>query len=773
MSASAVMSQSRRTQFPAWVVVLILSALTIVTFSVLLIMGTLKILPEPPYEPEDSFVLYGLTAFNFVAFVIFAFILARLLIRLHQERRARRLGSRLKARLVRYFIVISILPLISLGFFSYLFINVTIDKWFGAPYQSVLHESQYIYDQYVQDDARDLRQMTQLLCTWFEDRRAWKASSTSISSPSWITQNPKLVLGQIVNEAGQVMVFYRSDSADLSALRSAVGQWRAELLAGRPFTRTMPGQQEKDFLLINGVPFKTHRGGILTVYRPLPELAERAANIARQHDRYEVLHRHQGKIRRTTFQVLGLITFLLLFAATWTASHLAKGITLPVQALAEATRKVARGDFDHSVDCPAEDELDLLVRSFNRMMGQLKESRQQLEATAECLRQTNLTLEERRRYIETVLESLSTGIISVDAGYRLTTINRAAIHMLQLQPTPPQSVTIAESLTPVLGEDNTQRILRLLRRAARTGFATEDLELNTLATVSHLVVSASALRDEQGCLQGLVIMLEDVTELVRAQRQAVWSEVARRLAHEIKNPLTPIQLSAERIARNLKRQAPALDEKSQQIIDECVRTIVGEVHTLQRMVNEFARFARLPQARLEEASLNQIVEAALKLYEDRLNGVILESCLADDLPRLLLDAEQIKRVLVNLIDNALEAVRPIDGERRITVQTHYLRQHEMAQLVVSDTGVGIDPQDYPRLFTPYFSKRAHGTGLGLAIVSRIVAEHHGKVYARPNRPRGTQFIVELPLVSSTAAQGASTLDVGRQRANHATFSPHR
>jgi len=763
------MAQARRTQFPAWVVILVLSALIIITFSVLLTMGTLKLMPEPPYAPEDPFLLYVLTAFNFVAFAVFSFILARLLIRLRQERRARRLGSRLKSRLVRHFIVISILPLIFLGLFSYLFINVTIDKWFGDPYQNVLHDSQYIYDQYVEDEIHDLQQMTSTLRVLLEDSQHGQAMNTRIPLPLAVTDNPKLMLFQVVGGSGQILSTHQASATDVPGdLESTLSEARSEVSAGRPFTRRLAGQNEKAFMLVTAVPFQTHAGGILTAYRPLPALAERAANITEQHKRYETLHRNQGRIRRTTFQILGLITFLLLFAATWTAVHLAKGITLPIQALAEATQKVAQGDFSQTVECLAEDELAILVRSFNRMTAQLKENREQLEASAERLRETNLTLEERRRYIETVLESLSTGIISIDSENRITTINRAAIRILHLKDTPSDQATIGESLAPVVGQENCKTIIKLIRKATRTNFATEDIELESLAGASHLVVSASALRDEQARLQGLVIMIEDITELVRAQRQTVWSEVARRMAHEIKNPLTPIQLSAERIAKNLEGYEPALDERSQHMIKECTATIVSEVHTLQRMVNEFARFARLPQATLEEASLNQIVAATVRLYEDRLNGVIIESTLAEDLPPLRLDTEQIKRALVNLIDNALEAVQQVGGEQRITVETHYLRQQELASLVVSDTGIGIDPKDYPRLFTPYFSKRAHGTGLGLAIVNRIVAEHHGKVRVNPNHPRGARFMIELPVVHhepSAFSRQPSAVDSGQQTVN--------
>ncbi|MBI3949142.1 MAG: HAMP domain-containing protein [Acidobacteria bacterium] len=740
------MTQTRRAQFPAWMVVLVLSALSIITFSVLLIMGTLKLVPEPPYAPEDPFILYVLTAFNFVAFAVFSFILARQLIRLRQERRARRLGSRLKSRLIRHFIIISILPLVFLGLFSYLFINVTIDKWFGEPYQNVLRDSGYIFDQYMKDEISDSRQMTQTLRASLEDAQDPAAMAARIAGT---TDNPKLLLLQIVDGSGNVVLSRPMSEVDLpEATTFLLSKAQAGVLTGKSFTEQIPGQQDKFFFVVSAAPFKTRQGGIITLYQPLPALAERAANIAREHERYERLYRKQGQIRRTTFQVLGLITFLLLFAATWTAMHLAKGITLPIQALAEATRKVALGDFSQTIDCLAEDELALLVKSFNRMIAQLKESREQLEQTAERLRETNLTLEERRRYIETVLESLSTGIISVDAEHRITTINRAAMRILHLAEIPPDQATIVRSLAPVLRNENVKTLERMIQKTRRTSFAAEDIELESPTGVSHLVLSASALRDEEGRLQGLVVMIEDITELVRAQRQAVWSEVARRMAHEIKNPLTPIQLSAERIARNLERSGPLLDQRYKQMIDECTFTIVNEVRTLQRMVDEFARFARLPRAVMEETSLNQVVTATVRLYEDRLNGVVIESRLADDLPPVKLDAEQIKRALVNLIDNAIEAVQSVEGEQRITVETQYLRQQELAQIVVSDTGIGIDPKDYPKLFTPYFSKRAHGTGLGLAIVNRIVAEHRGTVRVKPNHPRGSRFIIELPVSHS-------------------------
>lgn len=745
------MTERRSTQFPAWVVILILSALLIITFSVLVMMGTLKLIPEPPYSPEDPFVLYALTAFNFVAFFIFSFILARLLLRLWRERRAHRLGSRLKSRLVRYFLVISILPLVALGLFSYLFINVTIDKWFGQHHQAVLRDAELMYRDYVEDEIRDVRQLTAAMRTALEAPDGDREGTSSL--PPEITQSPEVLLLEVIGKSGQsISSLVERETSTISRLTPMLDRAREAISAGRTLTEQVTGTG-KDIFLVAAVPFRTRQGGLLAVYRSIPDLAERAAHIAYQHELYESLYRKQGKIRRTTFQVLAVITFLLLFAATWTAMHLSKGITQPIQALAEATQKVAGGDFDQRVACVAEDELAILVDSFNRMTAQLKENREQLEASARRLRETNRRLEERRRYIETVLESLSTGIISIDSEHRMTTLNRAALRILGLSEPPPDQTSLAESLSPLLGQNNMKAIEQLIGKARRTGFATGDIELEGPKGASHLVISASALRDERDRPHGFVLMIEDITELVRAQRQAVWSEVARRMAHEIKNPLTPIQLSAERISRNLERaEVSSAPSRYKQLIRECTETIMSEVHTLQRMVNEFARFARLPRAELEDHSLNDIVLATIKLYEGRIQDILIESKLAPDLPLVKLDAEQIKRALVNLMDNALAAVQQVTGERRITIETRYHSDREIVELTVSDTGVGIDPKDYPRLFTPYFSKRVHGTGLGLTIVNHIIAEHQGRVRAEPNRPRGARFIIELPTSRDAAFQ---------------------
>jgi nitrogen fixation/metabolism regulation signal transduction histidine kinase len=382
------------------------------------------------------------------------------------------------------------------------------------------------------------------------------------------------------------------------------------------------------------------------------------------------------------------------------------------------------------------------------MTTQLEENRSRIEAGATELRDTNLALRERRNYIETVLQSLSTGVISLDENDCVTTLNASAARMFTLA----DKVEDTRMLSSLIGSEDWLVINRLLRRARRAGHATEQTQLGSGAL--PVSMTATALPDSRGPRRGVVLVIEDLSELLAAQRAAAWSEVARRMAHEIKNPLTPIQLSAERIAKSYGRAIAnggsngfRTDERPDEkrvaaVISECTETITREVAGLKAMVDEFSRFARLPAVRLEHANLNDVITHAAGLYQERLDGVSLALDLDRELPASMLDIEQIKRVFVNLIDNALEAVSSVPGDKQITIVTSHDADKTRAE--VSDTGQGIQPSDFRRLFEPYFSRRDSGTGLGLAIVQRIIMEHGGHIHAEQNHPRGAKFVIELP-----------------------------
>ncbi|MBI4467860.1 MAG: HAMP domain-containing protein [Acidobacteria bacterium] len=742
----------------AWATLLSLGALVFIAFGALLLLDIVRIGPiEDLATPGDTVSLYALSAFNFLAFSIFTFILARMILRLRRERRERQLGSHLKSRLLKYFIVISILPLVFLAMFSYLFINRTVEKWFSNPLDVVMKESDALGRQFDSIEMENLRDMTRSLALLIQHHAAGSSPLTEADLISDQMTSHELFLVRRYDHRGRLVYDrIRTGGSLPDALIPVIEPIAARAMAGSAGSAQFEIPGAMDRFDVAAEPLDDQLGVLLSVYQTPSAVLQKEQRIREQRAIYESLRQQNRQFRKTSLYTLGVITFLLLFVAAWIANRLGKEIADPIQALAGATRRVAGGDLDPTVDCWAEDELGLLVESFNQMTVQLRENRKRLEESALSLQEINRTLEERRRYTETVLESLSTGIISLDSSNCVTTINSAAARILQLKPGL-QGQELDSALRAVLSDHRLERVSKLLRTARRRGFATTDLDLPVLSGTQHLAITASSLRDERSEPRGTVITIDDISDLVRAQRSEVWSEVARRMAHEIKNPLTPIKLSAERIARNLERDQGRSAGSFELMIAECTSTIVSEVSTLQRMVDSFTRFARLPETKAVEGSLNQAVEAAVRLYDGRLEGSSIVMTLDPMLPEILIDAEQIKRAIVNLIDNGLESMRDLPGDRRILVETTYLPESETARLMVSDSGLGIRPEIRDKLFTPYFSTRERGMGLGLSIVSRIVADHGGRVRGEDNKPRGARFVIDLPAATPERRPGGTQL----------------
>ena len=721
----------------------------------------------PPDTASDTLLIYALSSLNFAAFVVFSFIFIRNLLKLRRERKERQLGSKIKTRLLVSFISLSLLPITAMALFSYLFFNRTLEKWFSSLPEEIIRKATEVERGAIINRSRSLRETATMLAVMLDEQPAAEHERVLAR----LVAGGNLAAIEILGPDGQILA--RAEAEIPAAEQAELGQALARARA--------PGGDEK---LMDGQGFDVVsvalNGGRKLVVAPLrlsgSDLTE---TLTDSRSEYNKLVAKQRKVRLLGLSTLGLMTLLLLFAATWIAIHLARGIAKPIRALAEASDEVARGNLSHRVSTIADDELALLADSFNQMTAQLEENRRRIEAGAAELRDKNLALEERRNYIETVLESLSTGVISLDESDRLTTINAAAAAMLKLETVPPAQTPLTEVVT---AEDHAV-LDRLLRRARRAGRAAEQTELGRASAQEGanipVALAATALRSSAGGGRGVVLVIEDLSELLSAQRAAAWSEVARRMAHEIKNPLTPIQLSAERISRNFKRASNGehggggnglngQQERArvERVIDECTATIAREVAGLKAMVDEFSRFARLPHARLESADFNEVVLQAVTLYEDRLDGVRLDVRLAPRLPAVMLDGEQLRRVFVNLIDNALEAVSGLEGERRITVATAHDPARGVVLAEVTDTGHGIPRSDFGRLFQPNFSTRERGTGLGLAIVQRIITDHNGRIRVSTNHPRGAKFTIELPAIEETRGRGDAAT-----RGEHDSVSP--
>lgn len=671
-----------------------------------------------PDTASDTLVLYALSTLNFVAFVVFLFIFARNLLKLRRERRERQLGSKVKTRLLVYFISISFLPITAMAVFSYLFLNRSLEKWFNPLPEEILQQAQKVRRETLESHEQTLRDNASLLV---------------------------LLLNKQTSQDRQVTLDQAVASHQLAAIE-IVGPDGTVLNSSR--SSLPPGEGVVSMPLINSETLR-----ITPQERASTDLADFISASERD---YQELVGKQRRVRLLGLSTLGLMTLILLFVSSWVAIYLARGIATPIKALAEASKEIARGNLSHRVTTIADDELALLAESFNQMTTQLNENRSRIETGAAELRDKNLALRERRNYIETVLQSLSTGVVSVDENDRVTTLNRSAARMLGLV----DRLEENPQLQGLIHIEDWLVVDRLLRRARRMRHATEQTQLESGASNGGgplpVAMTATAMRDAKGPRPGVVLVIEDLSELLAAQRAAAWSEVARRMAHEIKNPLTPIQLSAERIAKSYARAnanggsngSTAAEERIDErkvaaVIAECTETIGREVAGLKAMVDEFSRFARLPATRLEAASLNEVVNQAVGLYEGRLDDSRIDVKLDPDLPATMLDVEQIKRVFVNLIDNALDALVSVGDERVITITT--TRDVGLVRAEVADTGQGIAPNDFRRLFEPYFSRRDSGTGLGLAIVQRIIFEHGGTIRAEKNNPRGAKFVIELPV----------------------------
>lgn len=680
---------------------------------------------------SDTLLLYALSSLNFIAFVIFGFIFLRSIVKLAKERRTLQLGAKIKTRLLLYFAAVCLLPILAMAGFSYLFMNRALERWFTQIPENVVRKALEVQTEAVADQARELDETTRMLASALEREPLTDQSLKRIADTGNVT-----VVGVLAADGTRLSwIESRLNADQKQLLDETLNTIRAgevlppSLNDGRGYDAATAPMSDGRTLLI--VPSVRESGTDRAVFDD--SLIE-----------FDRLKDKQATVRQVGFLTLGVLTFLIIFASSWTAFYVARGLTVPIRALAVGADEIAKGNLSHRVDVLAEDELEILVDSFNQMSSKLEEN--------------SAALSEGRRYIETILQSLPTGVIAFDPQNRVRTINRSAIAILTIEDTNRADLTLDDLVT----EENRAVFERLISRAKRIGHAAEQTILkrqignNTDSSDSSIPVAliATALPNAGGA----VLVIEDMSELIAAQRASAWQEVARRMAHEIKNPLTPIQLSAERIAKKFGVGAPAVvsstadsinRNQTNNVIKEGTDIILREVQSLKAMVDEFSRFARLPDAILKTEQINEIIGQVRLMYLDRFADIEIEFNLSPEIPETSLDAEQIKRVLVNLIENSIESIDDRSELPRVEIKTRHDRARDLIIIDVSDNGRGIDPANFQKLFQPYFSTKGRGTGLGLAIVRRIIAEHNGKIWAAANRPAGTRFTIEIPVTGGT------------------------
>jgi len=724
--------------------VIILLSISVFFLLVILISETSFDLPFlRPDSNQDIVVFAALSALIFLLFVALTFVLMRNLLKLFAERRLGVLGSKFRTRMVAGALLLSFVPVMVMYWFAYGLMNRSIDKWFSAPVEEV---------------RSDTRAMATLLANYgMQNARAEAAAiagspeiARAFSGRGFSGVVDEFQSRQLTLQGGFVLAL-RDDN--LEASYNAPAPWtvlksRLPLADARQDRPAQFTWQNTEYTL--GVVPVGNNGSIVVAI-PLPQdFNQTVRQVEASQRRYYDLARQRRIVRRTYMGLLLLLTMIVLFVTTWLALFLSKIVTRPLSALAEATQEISRGRLDYRVDVSADDEIGDLVRSFNRMAEDLESSRRQIESSSRDLSAANAELEQRRRHMETILESIPTGVLSLDAHRIITHANQALLRMFHPESghDVPDRILLGASLADVFPVEVLEDFEPLLRRADRMGMTTSQMELSLPHTSLNVAVTVATLR-HQGEPSGYVVVFEDLSDLLKGQKQAAWREVARRVAHEIKNPLTPIALSAERIQRQLDRTAPA-DTGKISVIRSCADTIAGAVETVRRLVDEFATLARFPVANPQPAEINDVVEYALSMFAGRLEGIVVRKTLAADLPKVMADSEAMKRALANLVDNAAEALREA-VVREIEITTTLVASRDAVEITIADTGHGVTRDLKEKLFLPYFSTKKRGTGLGLAIVSRIIEDHHGSIRVEENRPVGTRFIVELPVVAETTS----------------------
>jgi len=710
-----------------------------------LLVGTANLLDVGVYAPElplaSNIAVFALLNLNLIVLLLLVLLLLRNLVKLWFERRERVIGSQFKAKLVLAFLSLSLIPSTLIFLIASNFINKSIEGWFKPqverPLDQALAVAQTYYGNLERTALRHAQQIGRVV-----DRDGLLAEDRREALAAYLVeQQDRLGLSAITvfSAQGQEIVHVKDPILGDLATREVNESQLRQGAAGQELTTVR--ELSSGDLVEAVVPIWATRGerkvaGVVVVGTHVTERLEaRVRAISQAFREYKQLKLLKIPIKGIYILLFLLMTLIVVFSFTWFALYLARGITGPIEQLAEGTREIAAGNLAYKVEAHGDDEIGVLVNSFNRMTDDLGRSKRQLEEAYLDLSDKHTELEDRRVYIETVLEAITTGVVSFDPLGRLTTINRAAARMLGVN----EASATGRLLEEVFAGPALRPIVLQVQRTRRPNAASSELavQLRRGGATLSLVASATALRGPDNEYTGAVVVLDDLTELLKAQRVAAWREVAQRIAHEIKNPLTPIQLSAQRLRRRLAR-TPG----EEQLVLEATETIIHEVDGLKRLVDEFSRFARMPVLVPRPTDVRQLVDSVASLYRESHPSLTITTRHPDDLPLLEVDPDHIKRAVLNLVDNAVAAV---GGTGHVRVETAHVAANGHARIIVADDGPGISAEDKEKLFLPYFSTKVAGMGLGLPIVHEIVSEHGGTIWIEDNQPKGSRFVIEVPV----------------------------
>jgi two-component system nitrogen regulation sensor histidine kinase NtrY len=696
---------------------------------------------EVEFPVSGNVLVFSLININIILLLLMVFLVLRNLLRLVFEQKQFALGKSLRNRLVISFISLSLIPTILLFFIALQFVSTSMDYWFNSNVEASLDESLKVAQDIYQENreravatVNNIAQHLQSIELQQHDSQSMQRllegylSSRNLDGLTLFSNQR-----QVVADAGNTNINELSlPDIPAETIRLAMSG-ETDQTTIQPVTT---GEIVRSVVAVSFADAPKNTPNILaaTIFIPQDKI-QRMTVISKGIEGYKQLVLLKNPLKTSLLVMLLIVTLLIIFSSIWFGFYIAQGLTGPIGKLAAATRSIAEGKLDFVLEKESDDEMGLLVDSFNRMTHDLRTSKMQLESVNVALQESNIELDERRQYIETILQNVPAGVISFTADGVVTSINKFAEDLLHIDKDLYLNKDFRETLLP-----NHKTILeQYLQELEESGKSTiqRPLRLNFGRETFSLLVNVTRLKDESGNHLGTVLVFDNLTQLEKAQRIAAWREVARRIAHEVKNPLTPIQLSAQR----LRKKYMASLESDKEVFDLCTQTIINQVEELKRLVSEFSSFARMPSVQKSRNNLVEMVKEILIFYEESHDHIKFRCIVAQDIPPFDFDLTQIKRVLINLLENSI-AVLPKNGVIEIVLSRD--AEKNLASMEIRDNGPGVADTDKLRLFEPYFSTKKSGTGLGLAIANTIVVDHGGQIRVSDNKPTGAVFTVELP-----------------------------
>jgi len=730
---SSIDDKERRKRRREWIIMVVVGVLAI-AFTLI----ASQIFNKDALPLSANIFVYGISSINVILILLLLFLIIRNVVKLFYEHRRGVIGSKLRTKLVATFVGLSLVPTILLFLFAINFLSYGIESWFNLKIGDALNKSLEVAQVYYQQMEEQAKFNARQMSADITKNRLYEKERVEYLK-SFISErqkNSKIGMVETYFDAQkEKTVFADVEHPELIPVTLAP-EMIEDIYTGKEkstIQATNIGDAVVGIVPVFSFAVPSEVIGRISVSYVVPKgFVDKLRSIADASGQYGRIKLLKNPIKSNYMITLSIVTLVIIFLATWFGLTLAKEITVPIQDLVLATNRITQGDLDSRINIEADDEIGLLVKSFNQMTGDLKKSKNSLE-------EANITLERRRKYTEAILRNVSAGVVSVDKTGMITTINRAAEKMFDIS----AEKVVFHNYRDLMMPEHLSLVDEFLQEMKESNESLLEKQLEVMLKDKALTVllTITTIADEEGNDSGIVVVFEDLTQLQKAERAAAWREVARRMAHEIKNPLTPVQLSAQRLQ---KKYGDKLGEEGS-VFKECTQTIIDQVEVLKNLVNEFSRYARMPVTSVAPNDLNMVVAEAVSLFQDAHKDIVFELKQAEGLPKFDLDAEQINRVMINLLDNAVAAINKKNGRVEITVS--YDEQHHKAGVTVADDGAGVPSSHKMKVFEPYFSTKKSGTGLGLAIVSSIISDHHGQVSVADNTPTGTIVSFVLPVSS--------------------------